>query len=51
MEQRTPQSTENEFIFPDGTRSWFELRFEPVPEGVFTRTSSKVRLFRCQAGS
>lgn len=25
---------ENAFDFPDGTRRWFELRFQPVPEGV-----------------
>ncbi len=25
---------ENEFSFPDGTQGWFDLRFEPVPEGV-----------------
>jgi PAS domain S-box-containing protein len=26
---------ENEFEFADGTRRWFELRIEAVPEGVF----------------
>jgi two-component system cell cycle sensor histidine kinase/response regulator CckA len=35
MEGRTSRHFENEFIFPDGTRGWFELRFQPVPEGVF----------------
>jgi PAS domain S-box-containing protein len=25
---------ENEFEFPDGSRGWFDLRFEPVPEGL-----------------
>jgi len=25
---------ENEFTFPDGTRRWFELRIQPVPEGI-----------------
>jgi two-component system cell cycle sensor histidine kinase/response regulator CckA len=35
MEQRVPHFMENEFTFPDGTKGWFELRFEPVPEGVF----------------
>jgi PAS domain-containing protein len=34
MEQRTPQILENEFVFPDGTRRWFELRVQPVPEGI-----------------
>ncbi len=27
---------ENEFIFPDGSRGWFELSMLPVPEGVAT---------------
>ena len=35
MEHRTLQLLENEFEFPDGSRAWFELRMEPVPEGVF----------------
>jgi light-regulated signal transduction histidine kinase (bacteriophytochrome) len=35
MEERIPFHIENEFTFPDGTSSWFELRIEPVPEGIF----------------
>jgi|GEM_PF-1071950 len=35
MEDRTAQHMENEFIFPDGTKSWFELRIQPVAEGIF----------------
>ena len=34
MRDRTPHRMENEFPFPDGTTTWFELRFLPVPEGV-----------------
>ena len=34
MEQRSPEQMENEFTFPDGSKGWFELRFEPVPDGV-----------------
>jgi PAS domain S-box-containing protein len=34
MEERSFQQIEDEFAFPDGSRGWFELRFEPVPEGV-----------------
>jgi hypothetical protein len=26
---------ENEFIFPDGGKRWFELSIQPVPEGLF----------------
>ena len=35
MEQRVPGTMENEFTFPDGSAGWFELRFDPVPQGVF----------------
>ncbi len=34
MNERLSQSLENEFIFPDGSPGWFELRIYPVPEGV-----------------
>jgi two-component system cell cycle sensor histidine kinase/response regulator CckA len=34
MEHRRPHRLENEFEFQDGLRVWFELRVEPVPEGV-----------------
>jgi len=34
MEDRLPARMETEFSFPDGSKGWFELRFEPVPEGV-----------------
>ncbi|MBM2830952.1 MAG: Histidine kinase [Dehalococcoidia bacterium] len=35
MENRTSHRMENEFTYPDGEKGWFELRVEPVPEGVF----------------
>jgi signal transduction histidine kinase len=34
MEERASARMVNEFAFPDGSQGWFELRFEPVPEGV-----------------
>jgi len=34
MESRTPRRMENEFTFPDGAVGWFELRMQPVPQGV-----------------
>jgi len=34
MQQRISQRLENESAFPDGSKGWFELRIEPVPEGV-----------------
>lgn len=35
MEERTPEHVENEFVHNDGTRGWFELSIQPVPEGIF----------------
>ncbi|MEO7768231.1 MAG: PAS domain S-box protein, partial [Ferruginibacter sp.] len=35
MWERTSQVFENEFAFPDGTKSCFELSIQPVPEGLF----------------
>lgn len=35
MEERVPRHLENEFVFPDGTRGWFDLSIQPVSEGVF----------------
>ena len=35
LEQRKYNQLENEFIFPDGSSAWFDLRIQPVPEGVF----------------
>jgi len=26
---------ENEFVYPDGSKGWFELSMQPVPEGIF----------------
>lgn len=34
MEKRIPVLFENEFIFPDGSREWYELHLTPIPEGV-----------------
>ncbi|MBX3036456.1 MAG: diguanylate cyclase [Anaerolineales bacterium] len=35
MQNRTPHLMENEFIYHDGTRGWFELSIQPVEEGLF----------------
>jgi putative nucleotidyltransferase with HDIG domain/PAS domain S-box-containing protein len=35
MEARVSADLENQFTHPDGAVSWFELRMQPVPEGVF----------------
>jgi PAS domain S-box-containing protein len=34
MTKRIPRQMENRFTFPDGSKGWFELRIEPVPEGI-----------------
>lgn len=38
MEQRISKNTENEFTFPDGSRGWFELSINPVPEGILIQS-------------
>jgi PAS domain S-box-containing protein len=35
MNDRAYVAMENEFTYPDGTTAWFELRMQPVPDGVF----------------
>ena len=35
MNERVPEIMENEFTFPDGTKEWYELSIQPVPEGLF----------------
>ncbi len=35
MNDRVPCQIENEFTYPNGDINWFELRIEPVPEGIF----------------
>jgi PAS domain S-box-containing protein len=35
MHERKPQHLENEFVFPDKTKGWFELSIQPVKEGIF----------------
>ncbi|MCB0280677.1 MAG: PAS domain-containing protein [Calditrichaeota bacterium] len=35
MSKRISQQMENEFTFPDQTSGWFELRMQPVSQGLF----------------
>jgi PAS domain S-box-containing protein len=35
MKNRCPEVLENEFKFPDGSKRWFALSIQPVPEGLF----------------
>lgn len=34
MENRTVDTMENEFIYPDGSKRWFRLIFYPIDEGI-----------------
>lgn len=38
MENGTPRRRENEFIFEDGRKCWFEIFIEPSPHGILIRS-------------
>ncbi len=40
MRERTTLQFENEFTYNDGSRNWFELRIEPIPEGIFVLSTN-----------
>jgi len=35
MEERIAVHSETEFVFADGAAAWFDVRAQPVPEGIF----------------
>lgn len=35
MTERVAGHQETEFVFPEGSSSWFDVRVQPVPEGIF----------------
>ncbi|MCL4506671.1 MAG: PAS domain S-box protein [Chloroflexi bacterium] len=39
MAERTSHSMENEFMYPDGSKSWFELSIQPTQEGLLVLSS------------
>jgi PAS domain S-box-containing protein len=43
MEERVPVSMETEFQFPDRSSDWFELNFQPVPDGIFILSTETTR--------
>lgn len=49
MKERTHHEMENEFTFPDGSKGWFDLRFAPVPEGVFIHSLEITERKRAEA--
>lgn len=50
IENGTSHVLENEFIFPDGTVGWFDLRIQPVPEGVFILSTDVTERKRAEHG-
>lgn len=38
MDRRTPRHLENEFVYPDGGKCWFEIFLEPHAAGVLIRS-------------
>ncbi|MBK8027071.1 MAG: PAS domain S-box protein [Chloroflexi bacterium] len=38
MIERQAQNSVHEFKYPDGERAWFELRVQPIPEGILALT-------------
>jgi len=56
FKERVSFQVENEFTFPDGSKGWFELSFQPVPEGIFIlsiditeRKKAQEKLIRSEA--
>ena len=39
MDERTSHQIVNEFIYPDGTKGWFELSIQPASNGIFILSS------------
>jgi diguanylate cyclase (GGDEF)-like protein/PAS domain S-box-containing protein len=39
MKERMASHMINEFTYPDGSKGWFELQIQPVPEGIFILSS------------
>lgn len=35
LDDRVAHRFENEFVYPDGAVGWFDLRIQPIPEGIF----------------
>lgn len=40
MEERVTLQFENEFTYNNKTKNWFELRIEPIPEGIFVLSTN-----------
>lgn len=49
MIERIPVEVMSEFDFPDGSKGWFELSVQPVPEGIIILSSDITKLKRTEA--
>jgi PAS domain S-box-containing protein len=49
MIERIPMEIPSEFDFPDGSKGWFELSIQPVPEGIIILSSDITRLKKTEA--
>ncbi len=49
MFNRIPSEMTTQFDFPDGTRGWFELSIQPVPEGILVLSSDITKLKKVEA--
>lgn len=48
MDNRILQKFEHEFVFPDGSTGWYDLKIMPVPEGIFIFSTDITELKRIQ---
>ncbi|WP_169051665.1 PAS domain-containing sensor histidine kinase [Flavobacterium sp. H122] len=48
MYERTPSDVLSEFDFPDGSKGWFELSIQAVPEGILILSSDITKLKRAE---
>lgn len=49
LENGVSSQFENEFMYADGSKAWFDLRIQPVPEGVFILSIDITESRRTQA--
>lgn len=49
LENGVSSRFENEFVYADGSKAWFDLRIQPVPEGVFILSIDITESRRTQA--
>jgi PAS domain S-box-containing protein len=48
LEKRVNRHLETEFVFPNGSTGWFEIRVQPVPEGILVFSVDRTVRLRVQ---